>query len=216
LQGGLGERHSNEDDDFENAVLPDPGGVKNVNGYQSFAVATVIQKKIALLGVSGVGKTSLVRQFVQSLFDEKYITTLGVKVDKKQVVLGEQDVMLMMWDVAGAEEHFAVPTSYIRGAAGYLLVVDGTRPDTLERGLDIVAQVDGEIGRLPFVFVLNKIDLIEDWRIQEADLSAVQARGCPILRTSARTGAGVEEAFLRLARLVISPSPSGGQGFTAP
>ena len=204
-----------EDDDFENAVLPHPGGVENVNGYQSLAVATVILKKIALLGAPGVGKTSLVRRFVQSVFDEKYIMTLGVKVDKKQVVVGEQDVTLMMWDVAGAEEHFGVPTSYLRGVAGYLLVVDGTRPDTLERGLDIVAQVEGEIGRLPFVCVLNKIDLIEDWRILEADLGAVQAQGCPILRTSARTGAGVEEAFLRLAQLVVPPSPPGGQGFTA-
>jgi small GTP-binding protein len=172
-------------------------------------VATVIQKKIALLGASGVGKTSLVRQFVQSIFDERYLATLGVKVDKKQVVVGQQDLMLMVWDVAGAEEHFAVPTSYIRGAAGYLLVVDGTRPGTLERGLDIVEQVEDEIGRLPFVFVLNKIDLIEGWRIQETDLCAIQARGCPILRTSAKTGAGVEEAFLRLAKLVIAPSPSG-------
>ena len=87
--------------------------------------------------------------------------------------------------------------------------MDGTRPETIERGLDIVAQVDGEIGRLPFVFVLNKIDLIEEWRIEEADLGAVEARGVPILRTSAKTGARVEEAFLRLAELVIAPSPSG-------
>jgi small GTP-binding protein len=172
-------------------------------------LATVIQKKIALLGASGVGKTSLVRRFVESLFDEKYLTTLGVKVDKKQVTVAEQDLTLMLWDVAGAEEKFAIPTSYIRGAAGYLLVVDGTRPETLERGLEIVAQVDGEIDRLPFVLVLNKIDLAEDWRLQEAHLGAVQARGCPILRTSAKTGAGVEEAFLRLAQLVIAPPPPG-------
>lgn len=170
-------------------------------------MATVIQKKIALLGAPGVGKTSLVRQFVQSVFDEKYLTTLGVKVDKKLVAVGEQDLMLMLWDVGGAEERFAIPTSYIRNSAGYVLVVDGTRPDTLERGLEIVEQVDGEIARLPFVLALNKVDLTEDWRLQEADLGAVQARACPILRTSAKTGAGVEEAFLQLAKLIVAPSP---------
>jgi small GTP-binding protein len=206
-QGRLGFKESNQDDD-ENTVLPDPDGAKKARGYHSLAVANVIQKKIALLGAPGVGKTSLVRQFVQSIFDESYLTTLGVKVDKKQVVIGRQEVTLMVWDVAGAEEHFAVPTSYIRGSAGYLLVVDGSRPDTLDRGLDIIKQVDGEIGRLPFVFVLNKIDLVEGWRIQEADLSAIQARGCPILRTSAKTGVGVEEAFLQLAELVIAPPSS--------
>ena len=167
-------------------------------------MAAIIQKKIALLGVPGVGKTSLVRRFVQSLFDDKYLTTIGVKVDKKQLNVAGQEMMLMMWDVAGAEEHFAIPSSYIRGAAGYLLVADGTRPDTLERGLDIVAQVDGEIAQLPFVLVLNKADLVDEWRIQDADIAAARL-SCPILRTSAKTGTGVEEAFLELARLLLAP-----------
>jgi small GTP-binding protein len=209
LQGGIRGRDSKRDDDDENRVLLDPVSVQKVKDQQSLAVATVIQKKIALLGATGVGKTSLVRQFVESEFNEKYLPTLGVKVDKKQMTVGAQDLMLMLWDVAGAEEHFPVPTSYIRGAAGYLLVADGTRPDTLDSGLDIVDQVEGEIGRVPFVFVLNKTDLVEEWRIQESDLGGIQALGCPILRTSAKTGAGVEEAFLQLAKLVIAHPPSG-------
>jgi len=163
----------------------------------------VIQKKIALLGAAGVGKTSLVRRYVQSLFDDKYLTTIGVKVDKKQVHVGAQDVTLMLWDVAGAEDHFAIPTSYIRGAAGYLLVIDGTRPDTLERGLDIVNQVNGSIGSLPFVLVANKIDLVDDWNAPEAELEDIARRGRGLMRTSAKTGQGVEEAFQRLAESVI-------------
>ena len=89
-------------------------------------------------GRYGRRQTSLVRQFLQGLFEEKYLSTVGVKVDKKQVAVGQQDVMLMVWDVADAEEHFGVPSSYIRGASGYLLVVDGTPPETLDRALDIV------------------------------------------------------------------------------
>jgi hypothetical protein len=84
--------------------------------------------------------------------------------------------------------------------------VDGARPETVERGLDIIAQVDAEVGRLPFIFVLNKIDLVEDWKVQEADLGPLRARGCPIFRCSAKTGAGVEEAFLELAKLLIAPA----------
>lgn len=163
----------------------------------------MIQKKIALLGAPGVGKTSLVRQFVESLFDEKYLTTIGVKVDKKQVRVHEKDVTLMLWDVAGAEETFSVPSSYVRGAAGYLLVVDGTRPDTVARALDIVDQVQREIGDLPFVLVQNKIDLDDLWRVGDGDLAPFAPFGPPTIRTSARTGAGVEDAFLRLAERIL-------------
>jgi small GTP-binding protein len=156
-----------------------------------------------MLGAWGVGKTSLVRLFVQSLFDETYLTTIGVKVDKKQVQVGGTDVQLMLWDVAGSEEHFSVPSSYVRGAAGYLLVVDGTRPETLESGQDIVHQINGDLGPLPFILVVNKVDLVEQWRITDSDLEPIRQQGSPIIRTSAKSGVGVEEAFARLAEAVI-------------
>ena len=66
----------------------------------------MIAKKVAMLGMWGVGKTSLVQQFVHSLYDEKYHTTLGVKVDKKVVDLDDgTTVNLMLWDIAGACHH---------------------------------------------------------------------------------------------------------------
>jgi small GTP-binding protein len=163
----------------------------------------MIQKKIALLGAPGVGKTSLVRRFVESLFDEKYLTTIGVKVDKKSIQVRGQDVLLMLWDVAGAEENFSVPSSYVRGSAGYLLVVDGTRPETVERGLDIIEQVRRDVGDLPFVLVLNKVDLVDAWRVQDADLEPITRLGPPTIRSSALTGEGVEDAFHRLAESII-------------
>jgi len=164
----------------------------------------VIQKKIAMLGAPGVGKTSLVRRFVESLFDESYLTTIGVKIDKKLVTVGGQNVTLMLWDVAGAEDRFVVPSSYVRGAAGYLLVADGTRPETLESAFDIVEQIGRDLGPLPYVLVLNKADLTEQWRIEDTDLEAGTANQIDALRTSARTGGGVEDAFLRLATAVVS------------
>ncbi|MEX2282194.1 MAG: Rab family GTPase [Gemmatimonadota bacterium] len=164
----------------------------------------MIQKKIALLGAPGVGKTSLVRRFVESIFDEKYLTTIGVKVDKKSIQVRGQDVLLMLWDVAGAEENFSVPSSYVRGSAGYLLVVDGTRPETVERGLDIIEQLRRDVGDLPFVLVLNKIDLVDAWRVQDADLEPITALGAPTIRSSALTGEGVEDAFHRLAESIVS------------
>ncbi len=165
---------------------------------------TLIQKKIALLGAAGVGKTSLVRRFVSSLFDEKYLTTIGVKVDKKALRVGTDEVTLMIWDVAGAEEHFSVPSTYLRGATGYVLVADGTRPDTFETAARLVEQVDRDLGELPFVFVVNKKDLADAWRAESADLDALRPRSVAVLPSSAKTGEGVEEAFQRLAEALLT------------
>ena len=163
----------------------------------------MIQKKIAMLGAPGVGKTSLVRRFVESLFDDKYLTTIGVKVDKKSVHVGATDVTLMIWDVAGAEERFAIPTAYVKGSAGFLLVVDGTRLETLDAAARIVEQVDRELGGLPFVVVLDKYDLIDDWRITAGNAEALRARSIATVTTSAKTGESVEAAFQALAAAVL-------------
>lgn len=165
----------------------------------------MIQKKVALLGASGVGKTSLVRRFVASVFDEKYLTTIGVKVDKKVVTVRGRDVSLMLWDVAGAEEHFSVPSGYVRGAAGYLLVVDATRPDTLETARELAVQVAREVGALPHVVVLNKSDLTDAQHVDCDGASAAIPTGAVIIRTSAKTGDGVDDAFQRLADAIIEP-----------
>ena len=158
----------------------------------------VIQKKVALVGAPGVGKTSLVRRFVESLFDDRYLTTIGVKVDRKDVKVGDVPLRLMLWDIAGAEDGY-IPSSYIRGAAGYLLVVDGTRPESLQPALDIVAQIDRDLGPLPAVTVLNKCDLADAWCLSPGELTPFNARGTAVVRTSAKTGEGVEDAFLALA-----------------
>ena len=165
----------------------------------------MIQKKIALLGASGVGKTSLVRRFVSSLFDDKYLTTIGVKVDKKTIRVGGEDAVLMIWDIAGAEEHFSVPTSYVRGAAGFVVVADGTRADTFDAAAGLVEQMDRDLGPLPFVFVVNKKDLVEAWQGDAARLDAMRPRSLAVVTTSAKTGEGVEDAFHRLAEAVIRP-----------
>jgi small GTP-binding protein len=167
-------------------------------------MAPVIQKKLVLLGAPGVGKTSLVRRFVESLFDDKYLTTIGVKVDKKQIQVNGRDLLMMLWDVAGAEETFSVPSSYVRGAAGILVVIDGTRPQTVGTAVDLIDQVHRDVGALPAVIVLNKTDLVDQWKIGDADLEVVRAGGRPIVRASAKTGSGVEEAFLSIARELVS------------
>lgn len=163
----------------------------------------MLQKKIAMLGMYAVGKTSLVQRFISSTFDEKYHSTIGVKVDKKEMIIRGQDLTLMLWDIAGAEDHFTVPTAYIRGAAGYLLVIDGTRIETLERGIELISQVEHTLGKIPFVALLNKSDLSGQWNLQDEDIARLTAHGCKTIVCSALTGEGVETAFRTLAEQIL-------------
>ena len=164
----------------------------------------MIQKKICMLGAFAVGKTSLVSRFVRSVFSEKYLTTLGVKIDKKMVRVDDKEVMLMLWDLAGEDEFNHVRTSYLKGASGYLLVVDGTRPDTLKTALDLNEMIEATIGQTPFVTLCNKVDLVDKWRISEERLAELKSRGWLCLETSAKTGQGVENAFHLLAEIILN------------
>jgi small GTP-binding protein len=163
----------------------------------------MIQKKICMLGSFAVGKTSLVRRFISSLFDERYHTTVGVKVDKKDVVVDDDEVRLMLWDLHGEDEFQKLRISYLRGTSGYFIVADGTRPMTLDRAYSIQILAQQEIGEVPFTLLLNKADLEADWALDEAALAEARENGWQILRTSAKTGQGVEEAFHGLARAML-------------
>ena len=158
-----------------------------------------------MIGASGVGKTSLVAKFVHSMFSDKYLTTVGVKIDKKTVSVDGNEVMLMIWDLAGDDDYQRLQTSYLRGTSGYLLVADGTRKVTLEQVMEIQERVAAAVGPAPFLLALNKTDLVQQWEIGDAIMSDLSTRGWPTFKTSAKEGAGVEEAFIELARRMTQP-----------
>ncbi len=162
-------------------------------------MTATLQKKICVLGGFGVGKTSLVKRYVESIFSESYLTTIGVKIDKKAVDLSDLIVNLILWDVAGEDDISTLRMSYLRGSAGYVLVADGTRPSTLEVALSLRQRVEADCGPLPFVLLVNKNDLQEQWAIRDADLEDLRQKGWWTRSSSARTGEGVEDAFKDLA-----------------
>lgn len=164
----------------------------------------MIKKKICLLGAFSVGKTSLVTRYVQHTFSEKYLTTVGVKVDKKSVSTDGNDVDLLIWDIHGEDDIHDISPSYLRGASGYLLVVDGTRHETLTVAGELDRRMRDMVGAVPFVVLLNKADRRDGWEIDDASLDELRRQGWNILETSAKTGAGVEEAFLSLARAMVT------------
>lgn len=159
-------------------------------------------RKICMLGDFAVGKTSLVARFVTQAFSDKYLTTVGVKVDTKVVALHEGSVKLVLWDIAGKNALDSVKLSYLRGAHGLVLVADGTRETTLRSALFLLNQARSEIGPVPAILMVNKFDRIDDWEITPSALMEVR-RSLPLFESSANTGEGVEEAFLTLTRSVL-------------
>lgn len=163
----------------------------------------MIQKKICMLGTFAVGKTSLVRRFVESIYSNKYHTTVGVKVDKKIVKVDSKEIALLLWDIEGTESEHDFRKSYLRGAAGYLLVVDGTRRDTLYKALALQLRAEETIGPVPFLMLMNKSDLADLWQIDKREKEALEQRNWTVIDTSAKTGHGVEEAFLVMAQRLM-------------
>ena len=166
----------------------------------------MIQKKICMVGFHATGKTSLVRQFVDSIFSERYLSTVGVKIDRKPVDLGGTDVNLLLWDLEGRGNGGDLRVSYLRGAAAILYVVDGTRPDTLDGAFELRDRVVEAVGDVPSIVALNKSDLESDWQLGSDAYSRLESARLPFFLTSAKTGGHVEEAFHRLATATLSQS----------
>ena len=175
----------------------------------------MIQKKVCMLGTFAVGKTSLVSRFVHSMFSERYQTSIGVKIDKKALQLGEEQVELILWDIHGDDEFQRIRQSYVKGASGCLFVVDGTRRSTWDEALNLSRSVRSWVGDLPCLLLLNKADLMDAWELDEDSAKPVPGFGRTV-RTSAKTGEGVEEAFRILASMMLpgarSSSTSGPRG----
>ncbi|MFT5571235.1 MAG: GTPase SAR1 family protein [Cryomorphaceae bacterium] len=118
------------------------------------------------------------------------------------VRVDEQDVNLMLWDIAGSEDHFSVPMHYIKGASGYLLIIDGTRRESLLRAIDLVNLIEDQIGNLLFVAVVNKSDL--EWEISHQEIEQSLSSFDQVwFATSAKTGGNIELAFAAIAERIV-------------
>ena len=166
----------------------------------------MIQKKVCMVGAFATGKTSLVARFVKGIYSDKYQTTIGVKIDKKVIPTKEQTLNMILWDIYGEDEFQKIRMSYLRGAAGYLLVIDGTRRETLSIAIDLQHKVSDVLGDIPFIAILNKIDLTQEWELQAQDLEDLESMGWDVVQGSAKTGLGVEDCFKKLAHKIVQES----------
>ena len=168
--------------------------------------------KICLVGEGAVGKTCLIRRFIQDQFDDRYISTLGAKVSKKEIKTdgpnGGMDIDMTIWDIMG-EKGFRelLKEAYFHGAQGVLAVCDVTRKETLDELEEWVAAVVKVTGNIPVEFLANKADLKDEMAVDEADVgAAAESHNAPWMFTSAKTGENVEIAFAKLAQLIAERS----------
>jgi small GTP-binding protein len=171
-----------------------------------------ISKKICLIGDYGVGKTSLIRYFVDRQFSDQYLSTVGVKISKKRLTWPDQanELQMMIWDIEGSTAFKKIASSYFQGAAGAILVGDVTRSDTLDN-LAEHAQAFLKVNPKGWLIVaLNKSDLVERSRLIELSNIYALAGISQLLgtyATSAKEGTSVEQAFNRLGETLVTGNP---------
>jgi len=164
----------------------------------------MLNKKVCMLGSLAVGKTSLIRRFVSSTFSDDNLSTVGVQISQKALVLDGLEINLRLWDLEGQDEYDGAGLSYLKGASGLLFAIDGTREPTLVQALEIRGAGLKVAGlSTPHLFLVNKNDLREEWRLKGEGLGALRDQGGVVLEVSAKTGENVEKAFELLARLML-------------
>lgn len=166
-----------------------------------------ISKKIALLGNHAVGKTSLISRFVENKFPESYLTTIGLKVDKKTITVDDYNVDLVIWDIAGQENLANIPHYYLNGCSGFIYVVDLSRPSTYESLQSQVMLLNGILPGAEMVLAANKKDLLSEPELTEVlENFGLQ----PDICTSAKTGELVDDLFLMLGRKLVKQHETQG------
>lgn len=167
-----------------------------------------LRKKICMLGSFAVGKTSLVRRFVEGNFEPTYRSTLGVHVSRKPVSIGATHLDLIVCDLTGDEHFTGTQEHYLLGVDGGMIVCDLTRPETLEAWRRYTTRLRAVNPYAACVLVANKSDLTKQQAIDEAELhNMAESLGAPFFLTSAKTGENVEEAFMALVHQTLKRTP---------
>ncbi|MEA2048843.1 MAG: Rab family GTPase [Campylobacterota bacterium] len=154
----------------------------------------MIRKKVLLLGDFSVGKTSLIQRYIDDTFDDKYLTTIGVKISKKLLILDEVEYELLIWDIEGATSIKKIPPTYFKGASGAIFVCDVSRLETIENLNEHINTFLMINNNARYVIAYNKEDLLT-----VAQKEVLNLAGNTFL-TSAKEGSNVEKLFMTLAK----------------
>ena len=167
---------------------------------------------MCMVGDFGVGKTSLIRRFVDRQFSDQYLSTVGVKISRKNIeLLGvkqqeKQDVQLLIWDLEGHTKFKAIAPSYLQGSSGALVVADVSRPETIERLIEHIQLFSSVNPKGNIIIALNKLDLVDEEKLAKMVEIAEATAPDKVLATyttSAKTGKDVDDIFHKLAYKMV-------------
>lgn len=168
---------------------------------------TSITRKMCMIGDFGVGKTSLIRRFVERQFSDQYLSTVGVKISRKTVTLPaeEAEIKLLIWDIEGQTKFKGIAPSYLQGASGVLIVCDATRKETIEHLKDHVKLYYSVNPKGTAIIGINKVDLLEpkDLEILRSIANENIDQVIGIFGTSAKTGENVDLIFETLCQKIL-------------
>lgn len=167
--------------------------------------------KFIIIGDAGSGKSCLLHQFIENRFRKASSHTIGVEFGSKIIEVGGRSVKLQIWDTAGQERYRSVTRSYYRGAVGALIVYDITARDSYSHLINWLADAR-TLARadISIIAVGNKCDLKEKRAVTFLEASrCAQENDILFLETSALTGAGVEEVFANVARMILNKIEDG-------
>ncbi len=166
-----------------------------------------LQKKICLIGDFAVGKTSLIRRYVFNTFDENYLTTIGVHITKKEIIVQNSMIKLLIWDLAGEDSFQKITPAYLAGSSGFIIVGDITRSNTLTNLTKHLHQAKLQ-KQLPTVIAINKSDLIhKPSELKKIESSLALPEEIPWFFTSSKSGQNVEQLFIKLSALLLANHP---------
>jgi small GTP-binding protein len=157
--------------------------------------------KVIIVGEAGVGKTSLVKRYVDDAFDEQMKMTIGVDISVKRLSDGAGMIALQIWDLGGQPQFKDVADLYFRGAKGTLAVFDVTRKASMIRLTDWIESVRSKVGEVPMIVLGNKTDLRTSevtGIVEKEGIEFASKYKSEYVETSAKDGNGVEESFSRL------------------
>ncbi len=163
--------------------------------------------KMVMLGEGGVGKTSLIYQYMHSKFMDSMKATIGVDLFKKRLDLTMEDnsfvrASISVWDFSGQTEFKKVRPSFYKGAMGAFLVFDLTNLDSFSKVAQWHAECVQNVKTITPLFLLvgNKVDLREEQAVTNLQIEeTAQQLNVPFILTSAKTGDNVNQAFYDMA-----------------